>query len=375
MDALEYARELVRHASPSRVSNADISDYVERALQAIDFETERIEYRDEQGVRKVNILGKKGGGRGRGLALFGHSDTVPADDWADGDPFTPVERDGCLFGRGSCDMKGSIACMLAAATRFRPAELARPLFIVCTADEEVGYGGATQVVARSTLFQEIRTGQGIIGEPTRLEVVHAHKGTLGFVVTSHGRAAHSSTTRGLNANHAMIPFLVEMKKIYDELQTDPKYRDDEFDPPTPGWNIGVNDGNTPVNVTAPRTLCTVYCRTMPGTDYRSLTERVRAAAAANGLELAVRGSGAALYTDPRSEFVRSVLDVAGRARSRTVPYGTDGLVFAPHLPLVVCGPGDVAQAHTIDEWIALGELEAGTELFAKLMRRVCTLSS
>lgn len=386
MLALDFTQQLVSIASPSRISNAAVSGCVERLLRSIEFETERVEYDDDSGVRKVNVLGRKGpaptnraaaGGAGdaatqpAALTFFGHTDTVPADDWAEGDPFQPFERDGRLYGRGSCDMKGPVACALAAAARFKPAALHRPVYIVCTADEEVGYGGAIAVVARSRLFGEIKRGVGIIAEPTRLEVVHAHKGSIGFIATSHGRAAHSSTGLGVNANLAMIPFLAEMKRLHDELATDPRHRNAEFDPPVPGFNIGINDGNAPVNVTAPKSVATIYCRPMPGTDVAAIIARVRAAADANGIELKVVGDGRPLYTDRNSPFVRDVLAVAGRAAARTVSYGTDGLCFGPHLPLVVFGPGDIAQAHTVDEWIALEQLERGTELFAKLIERFC----
>lgn len=370
MHAIDYARELVSHASSSRISNAAVSDCAEQALRSLDFETERIEYDDENGVRKVNVIGKKGRGAG-GLTFFGHTDTVPADNWAEGDPFKPFVRDGRLYGRGSCDMKGPVACMFAAAGRFNRSDLARPVYVVCTADEEIGYGGATSVVARSRLFQEIKTGKGIIGEPTVLEVVYAHKGAVGFHAIAHGRAAHSSTGLGTNANLAIIPFLAEMKKIHDVLMTDPKYRNAEFNPPVPGWNIGVNDGNTAVNITAPRSVATVYARPMPGTDIDELIRRVRAAAERNGLELLIKCNGRPMYTDPKSEFVQQVLAVAGRAKPHTVPYGTDGITFGSHLPLVVCGPGDIAQAHTVDEWIAIEQLEQGTELYAKLIQRFC----
>jgi acetylornithine deacetylase len=370
MQALEFATEMVSRASPSRISNADVSDYAERTLRSLRFETERVEYDDERGVRKVNVIGKKGPGTG-GLTFFGHTDTVPADNWFEGDPCKPFVRDGRLYGRGSCDMKGPDACMLAAAARFKPSELNRPVYIVLTADEEVGYGGATCVAARSQLFKEIKTGRGIIGEPTKLEVVYAHKGAIGFVITSHGRAAHSSTGLGVNANLALIPFLSEMKKIHDELQTDPRWRNDEFQPPIPGWNIGINDGNTAVNITAPRSVATVYCRPMPGTNIEELVHRVRSAADQFGLEMKTIGHGRPVYVDPKGEFVQQVLSVAGRTRPQTVPYGTDGLCFGEHMPLVVFGPGDIAQAHTADEWIGIDQLEKGTELYAKLIERFC----
>src|SRR5262249_52274992 len=149
----------------------------------------------------------------------------------------------------------------------------------------------------------------IIAEPTRLEVVYAHKGVMGFIATAHGRAAHSSTGLGINANLAIIPFLSEMKQLYDEIQTDPRYRNSEFDPSTPGWNIGVNDGNTPVNVTAARSVATIYCRPMPGTDVAAIQERVRTAAAKYGLDLEITGTGVPMYTNPNSEFVQQVLAV------------------------------------------------------------------
>ena len=370
MQALDIAHELVRIASPSRVSNVQVSDCAQRMLQSLDFETERVEYDDENGVRKVNVIGKKGRGAA-GLTFFGHTDTVPADQWAEGDPFNPFVRDGRLYGRGSCDMKGPDACMMAAAARFKPADLKRPVFIVLTADEEVGYGGATSVVERSQLFQEIKTGRGIIGEPTMLDVVHGHKGAIGFIGTAHGRAAHSSTGRGINANLAIIPYLVELKQFHDELRTDPRWHNPEFDPPYVGFNIGINDGNTAVNITAPRSVATAYARPMPGTNIDELARRVRAAAESCGVELKIVGHGQTMYTDPKSDFVQQVLAVAGQSRSHTVPYGTDGITFGSHLPLVVCGPGDIAQAHTVDEWIALEQLEKGTDLYMKLIQRFC----
>ena len=138
--------------------------------------------------------------------------------------------------------------------------------ITCTADEEVGYVGAREVAKHSKLYREMVDGNanGIIGEPTMLEVVYAHKGTYGFKAISRGKAAHSSTTSGLNANLAMIPFLAEMKKIHDETMTDPQWQHDEFDPPIISWNIGINDHTAAVNITPPQSICTVYFRPMPG---------------------------------------------------------------------------------------------------------------
>jgi acetylornithine deacetylase len=374
MDALGYTRELVSFGSISSTSNADVSDYVEGVLKSLEFDTERVEYTDRAGVRKVNVVGKKGTGSG-GVAYFGHTDVVPADPWFSSEhgPFTPTVKDGRLYGRGSCDMKGSIGCILAAAANVSRRQMRAPLYVTCTADEEVGYGGASQVAQRSQRFQEMVVGgtRGIVGEPTELEVVYAHKGTCGFKATARGRAAHSSSSEGINANLAMIPYLVEMKAIHDETEADPAWRDKRFDPPTVSWNIGINDHTRAVNITAPQSVCTVYFRVMPGQDPQVLLQKAEAAAARYGLEFQVTSVTKPLYVDPRSPFVTEMLELAGKREPHTVAYGTDGTQFTTIDKLVVFGPGSIAQAHTHDEWITLEQLDRGTELFMKAIERWC----
>lgn len=375
MDVLEYARDLVAFESTSSLSNVPVCDYVEDVLRELGFVTERLPYRDANGVDKDNVIGKKGAGRG-GMGYFGHVDVVPADPWFTDDfgPFTPTVDGDRLYGRGSCDMKGSVACMLAAAGRFSTSELKRPIYITCTADEETGFGGAAEVARRSDLFREMVDGEarGIIGEPTLLEVVHAHKGMGSFTATSYGAAAHSSTREGKNANLAMIPFLAEMKRIHDECESDPAWQDDGFDPPTIGWNILISDGDPAFNVKAPKSVCRVSFRPMPGQDWKRLIDRARKAATQHGLELEADSCSEPLYTDPDSPFIREVLELAGKTSPCTVSYGTDGPAFSAMKYLVVYGPGSIDQAHTHDEWIALDQLERGAEAFAALAGHWCT---
>jgi acetylornithine deacetylase len=374
MTALDYAKQLVAFESTSVFSNVPVTDFVEQTLQRLGFQTERIEFDDARGVRKANVVGKKGPGTG-GLAYFGHTDVVPADPWLfdDHGPFQPTVKDGRLYGRGSCDMKGSIACMLAAAEQFDTAKLKQPLYVTCTADEEVGYGGAAEVAKRSEMFREMcaHDTRGIIGEPTMLEVVYAHKGTYGFRVISHGKAAHSSTRHGINANLKMIPFLVEMAAIHDETETDPRWHHAEFDPPGVSWNIGINDHTHAVNITPPQSVCTVYFRPTPGIDADALLQRARIAAESMGLEFRAMHMAGPLYLDPQSPFVQEMVDLAGTEKPRTVSYGTDGAMLTELKNMVVFGPGDVAQAHTHDEWIALEQLDEGTDLYAAAIRRWC----
>jgi acetylornithine deacetylase len=374
MDALQYSEQLVRFDSISRHSNVPISDYVHQQLEGMGFAVERLEYDDAQGVRKANIVGKKGLGHG-GMAYFGHTDVVPADGWfsAEHGPFDPVVRQGKLYGRGACDMKGSVASMLAAAERWADQDLAHPLYIICTADEEVGYGGADQVAAQSHFYQELVLGKtrAIIGEPTRLQVVYAHKGTYGFYATARGKAAHSSTRHGVNANLPMIPFLVEMKTIHDETESDPQWRNEEFDPPTICWNIGINDHTHAINITAAQSVCTVYFRPMPGQQPDELLRRAQQAADRQGIELVVSHANPPVYTAPDSPFVREMLSITGQDCAQTVPFGTDGSRLKGLENMVIFGPGDIAQAHTGDEWVAVDQLDRATDLYSGMIERWC----
>jgi acetylornithine deacetylase len=374
MEAIDYARDLIAFDSVSSSSNVPVSDYIEHQLRRLGFEIERLEYSDERGVRKASIVGKLGDGAG-GMAYFGHSDVVPADGWtiAGHGPFQPTVKDGRLYGRGSCDMKGSVACMLAAAEKHCYSKLQHPIYFTCTADEEVGYHGARQVAASSRLFRDMVAGQAksIVGEPTRLEVVHAHKGGCAFTVTSRGRAAHSSTSNGINANLRMIPFLVEMKAIHDELEGNAAWHNHEFDPPTMSWNIGINDHTRAINITPAQSVCTVYFRPMPGQDYSHILDCVRNKAATMGLEFHLHMEAKPLYVPADSPFIKNVLALAERGVASTVGYGTDGGMFGALQNLCVIGPGDIAQAHTSDEWIDLEQLEKGTGLYSEMIEEWC----
>ncbi len=367
------ARQLIAFDSTSRYSNAAVSDWVADRLDELRFDIERIEYDDAAGVRKVCLIAKRGSGAG-GMGFFAHTDCVPAEEWTGpGGAWEPVVVDGRLYGRGACDMKGPLAAILEGARRTVDLTVTQPLYIVCTADEEIGYGGAAAVVERSAGYREMVAAQtlGVIAEPTRLEVVCAHKGGVGFRVTSHGRAAHSSTQLGINANLAMIPFLAEMRAIYDETMTRPELQNEAFDPPVLSWNINVSDGGTAVNITAPRSVCTVFFRPMPGVDHGPLVERARAAAERQGLDFEPLLRGVPLDTDPSRRVVRELLEVADRDHPRRVAYATDACMFTELEELVVFGPGDVAQAHTTDEWIDLSQLERAADLYTALIERWC----
>lgn len=374
MKALRYAKRLISFNSTSHLSNRMVSKYLEMKLVKHGFVVEKLEYKDRKGVRKVNLIGKKGEGTG-GLAYFGHSDVVPAKNWFSKKfgPFDPTIHNQRLYGRGSCDMKGSIACMLAASQLFAAEHLKRPVYFVCTADEEVGFHGARNVVEESKFYREMVEGgtKGVIGEPTSLEVVYAHKGSLEIKAKSKGVAAHSSTNEGVNSTLPMIPFLAEAKKIHDEIEQGKDWRSDIFNPDTAGWNIIVRDDAPAMNITPSKTICRVYARPLPDKDMQPLLDRLQTVADANQLKLSIHRWCEPFQSDPDSEFVKETLNLVHRPSAKTVSFSTDGGIFSEIDEKVVFGPGSIAQAHTNNEWIALEQLSKGTDLYAKMIRRWC----
>ena len=369
MDVVEVTRKFVSYNSASQLSNAAVSKAIARQMRQVGLKVERLEYRDKQGTVKVCLVGKKGRGAG-GLALMGHSDVVPAEGWAF-DPFKGLKKNGRLYGRGSADMKGSIACMLAAAERFSPGELKRPIYVVATSDEEIDCGGAAHVMKHSKTFKTSKIRYGIIGEPTLLDVVHAHKGSFRIHATAKGKAAHSSTGRGINANHTLIPFLNDMLKIDRDLQKSSRYRNEAFVPPHPTLNIVFSDGESASNITVPESRATINCRPMPGQNWDPVLNRVERLAQKHGVKVDIARSLVPLSTPTDSRIVREALRITGKRKPKTVAYGTDGMIFAKSMELVVLGPGNIAQAHTVDEWIALEQLHKGVDVFAEMLRRFC----
>jgi acetylornithine deacetylase len=377
---IEYLKELIAFPSVSSTSNREISDWVSERLQAIGFQVEQTSYLDEQRIEKVNVVGRRdpesnaAPDRG-GFAYFAHTDVVPAIGWTGpgGEPFQPYLTDTRIYGRGSCDMKGSLAAMLAAAHEFTAAQQQSPLWIVCTADEEVGFAGVKHLVQHSSAYRDLVRHQplSVIGEPTQLNVVHAHKGIVGLRVTSRGRAAHSSTSTGINANRKMVPMLQLLLEINELTTHDARYLDHRFDPPTLSWNFGVSDRSTAINITPELSVAWVSLRPMPQIDGKDLMDRVQQRASELGLEFQRFDGGAPLWIDADSACIREFARITA-SQPRTVCYGTDGGELTELENRVVFGPGDIAQAHTTDEWIELDQLQRGTQLLHQAARHFLT---
>lgn len=385
LDPLPLLLSLLRFDSVSARSNVEITDFVASVLLPLGFELERCDYTDANGVTKSNLIATRwpvssghaavqSGERRGGVAYFAHTDVVPADGWnGPGQPFEPVVQENRVYGRGSCDMKGSLVAMITAASRIDRRQQTTPITIACTADEEVGFEGAKHVVSHSQTYRQLVANQPltIIGEPTRCEVVHAHKGIESFRIISQGRAAHSSSRDGINANIAMVPMLVELLRLYERCETDVHLQDPRFDPPTLSWNFGVSDHATAVNVTPARSVAWISLRTMPSVRGEELIAEVQRKAKELGLVFQSGHHGPPMWIDPESEAVRLMCELSGTESPQTVCYATDGGEFSELEKRIVCGPGDIAQAHTSDEWLDLDQLNRGVELYQRVLQRCC----
>ena len=378
-DTFQLLATLVGFDSTSCLSNRPISEAVAMRLEELGFSVSLSSYHDAKGVEKVNVVGKleptERSSAGSGLAYFCHSDVVPSEDWTrEHGPFELTLEAGRLYGRGACDMKGSAACMLEAVSRVARSSRSAPFYFVCTADEEVGFGGARHFATSDNIYRELVDQQtpAIIGEPTSLQVVHAHKGICGLRIVSRGRSAHSSSREGINANLAMIPFLSKMLELREKTLSEPRWLHADFDPADVSWNIGINDFNYAPNITASRSVCTIFFRPMPGVDAAELIDEVQQASDAAGLECEIEMNSPAVCTDPHRPFVSTSLELAGRDTAHTVANGTDGGEFSSLCDRVVFGPGDIAQAHTSDEWISVAQIAQGIDAYERFVRHYCT---
>ena len=368
-DVIELTKKLIAFPSVSRQSNAPISDYIQDWLTEAGATCERLEYTDPNGELKVNIIAKFGEGTG-GLAFCSHSDTVPGQeqDWPAFDPEIKGDR---LYGRGACDMKGPLAATMIAARNIDASKLKEPVYVVVTADEEIGLLGAKYCAENSEMLKRDKPTYGVIAEPTTNIPVYAHKGGGGAVVTAHGRAAHTSTDKGDSAVFKLIPFMNEMVQLRERTRTEAQFLDPLFDPPTNGFNMTMTDFNVPGNVTAPKAQCRVSFRGTPNTNNEELLGLIVEVAEKYGLDYQTRLM-TPLYVPTDSDLVKAAVKALDGRTPETVPYGTDGIYLQHVIPqMVVLGPGDIGVAHTVGESIPLDELTAAVGVYESMIHDLC----
>jgi acetylornithine deacetylase len=309
-------------------------------------------------------------GAARTLLLEAHQDTVPVDGMTI-DPFGGVIANGRLYGRGACDIKGGLAAMLSAFTRLArdKSRASMNVILASTVDEEHTFTGVQELVRRG-----LKADFAVVAEPTDLDIVNAHKGVARFVLTTPGRACHSSRPdRGVNAIYRMGHVLTGLEHFAKELElsrTDPV-----LGPPT--LSVGRIEGGVSVNTVPDVCRIEIDRRVIPGEDAAATAgEMVRFLREREHIDFEIDCpapwmSMPALSPDGSEEIVallaKAITAVDGLHPVVSVPYGTDASILArAGIPAVVFGPGDIAQAHTKDEWVALEEVQKASEILFQL---------
>jgi acetylornithine deacetylase len=354
----DLTRDFVMLDSRSFVSNLPVAERVEAALSG--FDIERLDYTDAAGVTKRALVANRGGPGG--IALSGHMDTVPDTGWQE-DPWSArIDADGVMHGLGSTDMKGPVAAAILAA-RALPGSV--PVTLLITTDEETTKQGARLIAQRSELAKRSKVKGIVVVEPTRMTPVRGHRSHIAFICTATGVQAHSSTGRGHNANWDLIPFLVEMKVVFQRLRDDPGLQDAEYCPPFSDFNLVIDNHGTAMNVTVPKATARIKFRYSAKVDPAPVLQAVREAAERTGVAVEESREGFPPELPAAHPLVRLCAKVVGRT-AQTAPYGTDASELQALAPCVVLGPGDIAVAHTPTEAVRLSELAEAVPVLARL---------
>lgn len=376
-------RTLVAFPTVSRDSNLELIDYARDLLRALDAEC-RLTYDDER--RKANLLATLGSGDAPGIVLSGHTDVVPVDgqQW-DSDPFTLVERDGRWYGRGAADMKGFLACVLALAPEFAARGLNVPLHIALSYDEEVGCLGVTRLI-EDLRRAGIRARGCIVGEPTLMKPVIAHKGKRSYRCTVTGLAAHSAyAPLGVNAVEAAAEAVAYLKRMARRHRDGGPY-DRSYDVGYTTIHTGVIHGGTALNIIPAHCRFDFEFRHLPADDadalLREFAEYVRSELEPEmkqvepgaGFTIEQLSEIPALDNSPETEIVSLAQELALDDTIDKVSYGTEASRFQhAGIPAVVCGPGSIEQAHKANEYIDAAQLQKCEAFLRRLMDRMCAL--
>ncbi|MEX2165745.1 MAG: acetylornithine deacetylase [Methyloceanibacter sp.] len=375
----ELLATLVGFDTTSAKSNLALIDFVEGYLKGHGVSSVRIPSPEGRKAALFATIGPEGVG---GIGLSGHSDCVPVEgqSWSS-DPFTLTERDGKLYGRGSCDMKGFIACVLASVPRFKARTLKEPIHIIVSYDEEVGCAGVRPLIA--LLGNELPKPRAIIvGEPTTMAVIDAHKRIDAYRTVVTGREAHSSLPAlGVNAISVAAALVGEIDRIGANLAE--KQNDPRFEPPYSTVSVGTIEGGTAANIVPKHCQFRWLVRCLPGDApdeiprglaayaEKALLPKMRQVTEEASIETESEGSVPAFKAGPGSEAVALALSLTGANDTQAVSYATEaGLFEQAGCPSVICGPGDIAQAHTADEFVTTAQLDACMAFLESLAKRL-----
>ncbi len=371
---LELLDRLVAFDTTSHKSNLALIRFVEDYLVHHKVVSRLV--RSPDGA-KANLFATIGPAGVPGVALSGHTDVVPVDgqSW-DTDPFQLADLGDRVAGRGTTDMKGFLACVLAAVPEFAACKLKTPIHLAFSYDEEIGCVGVRPMIAEF--------GHGlpvprmvIVGEPTSMGVVDAHKGPVRWHVDVRGSASHSSMSHlGVNAITYAGRLLGELARIEEELKADTQPR---FDPPYATLQVTRMEGGTASNIVPVSAWFGFEVRALHSTDtgriereLRTFAEKrclpeMRKVAKEASITIQQTNQVAPFIASPDSELAGLVLKLAGQNETFAVSYATEaGLFQEAGSSSIICGPGDIAQAHTANEWIAKAELQKCSAFLARL---------
>ncbi|MSP68315.1 MAG: acetylornithine deacetylase [Alphaproteobacteria bacterium] len=367
-DAYALIHALVGFDTTSRDSNLGLIRYVGDYLAGHGIQAEL--FQNHEGT-KANLFATVGAGEVGGVVLSGHTDVVPVDgqDWAT-DPFRVTERDGRLYGRGTCDMKSFLACALALVPEFQARRLPVPIHLALSYDEEVGCLGAPRMLA-PLAARGLSPRAVIVGEPTEMAVVTQHKGIQAFQTVVTGLEAHSSDQeRGVNA----ILYAARLIQFLESLRAEMKARTpvaSPFDPPYTTVHVGTIAGGTALNIIPRRCELRWEYRNTPNIDPEELVERVREHCRNTLLPEMRRlsplcdivtertGSVPAFRPEPDSPAATLAMALLGTNATAAVSFGTEAGQFQEAgFPTVVCGPGSIREAHRPNEFIARAQVDA-----------------
>jgi len=378
-DTRAILEKLVGFASISSRSNRDLIDWVRDYLAGHGVEAAILPSPDGA---KANLYATIGPDLAGGVVLSGHSDVVPVEGQAwSTDPFVLTERDGRLYGRGSCDMKGFLACALAAVPDMQAANLSRPLHIAISYDEEVGCLGAPGMIATLGTDRP-KPAMVIVGEPTDMKIVSAHKGITVLKVTVTGYETHSSQThRGVSAVMVAARLVAKLEQMARARSVRPQ-PGSLFDPPYTSIHVGLFRGGTAVNIIAGHAEFFCDIRNLPeesALDYITEFEewyradvlpgmRARHPACDIVTELVSQAPGLRLDVESQAEhFVRAI---TGDNAVRVVPFATEAGQFQQaEMAVVVIGPGSIDQAHQPDEFVEIAQLDACDAFLRQVIER------
>jgi acetylornithine deacetylase len=367
---------LIGFATVSRDSNLDMIEFIRLYLEELGVESELF-YNAER--TKANLFATIGPRERGGIMLSGHTDVVPVDGQAwTVDPFRLTERDGRLYGRGTADMKGFIASVLAAVPGFIERELKLPVHLAFSYDEEVGCLGVRPMLAELER-RDHKPALCLIGEPTELKPVLGHKGKLAMRCQVKGAPCHSAyAPYGVNAIQYAARMIGRLEEIGEQL-AQPEHHDERFDPPFSTVQTGVIKGGRALNIVPAECEFDFEVRALPGFDANQVADqlqtyaeaellpKMRAVKSDTDIRLQPLSAYPGLATSPDSEAARLLALLSGSMEFGTVAFGTEGGLFdQAGIPTVVCGPGSMDQGHKPDEFVTVEQLRDCDAMLARL---------